>query len=269
MREQTIAMARELGVVGLMNVQFAVKGNDVYILEVNPRASRTVPFVSKCIGVSLAKIAARCMAGKTLVEQEFTTEIVPTFFAVKEAVFPFSKFPGVDPILGPEMKSTGEVMGVGKTFGEAFYKAVLGSNDRLPGKPKAGEIKRAFLSVRDSDKPHIAEVAKKLQALGFKLVATGGTYRMLAEQGIDCERVNKVTEGRPHIVDRLKNDEIHLIINTTEGKQAQQDSFSIRRSALQGKVYYTTTLSGADAVCQAVNIQLPMDVYRLQDLQNI
>ena len=269
MREQTVAMAKELGVIGLMNVQFAIKGKDVYILEVNPRASRTIPFVSKCIGVSLAQIAARCMAGTSLKDQGFTTEIVPKFFAVKEAVFPFAKFPGVDPILGPEMKSTGEVMGVGKTFGEAFYKAVLGSNDRLPGKPKDGEIKRVFISVRDSDKPNIAPIAKKLIALGFKLVATGGTYRVLAEQGIECERVNKVTEGRPHIVDRLKNGEIHLIINTTEGKQAQQDSFSIRRSALQGKVYYTTTLSGADAVCEAVNIKLPMDVYRLQDLQSI
>lgn len=269
MRAQTIAMARELGVVGLMNVQFAVKGNDVYVLEVNPRASRTVPFVSKCIGTSLAKVAARCMAGQTLASQGFTTEIIPDYYSVKEAVFPFAKFPGVDPILGPEMKSTGEVMGVGKTFGEAFYKAVLGSNERLPGKPAAGEVKRAFLSVRDSDKVALPEVARKLQALGFQLVATGGTYRVLKEQGIACERVNKVTEGRPHIVDRLKNGEIHLIINTTEGKQAQQDSFSIRRSALQGKVYYTTTISGADAVCQAVDIQLPMDVYRLQDLHSV
>ena len=268
MRKQTIAMARDLNVIGLMNVQFAVKGNDVYILEVNPRASRTVPFVSKCIGTSLAQIAARCMAGQSLASQGFTTEIIPDFYSVKEAVFPFSKFPGVDPILGPEMKSTGEVMGVGKTFGEAFYKAVLGSNERLPGKPVAGEIKRAFLSVRDSDKATLPEIATKLQALGFHLVATGGTHRVLKEHGIDCERVNKVTEGRPHIVDRLKNGEIHLIVNTTEGKQAQQDSFSIRRSALQGKVYYTTTLSGADAVCQAVGIQLPMEVYRLQDLHN-
>jgi carbamoyl-phosphate synthase large subunit len=252
-------------VVGLMNVQFAVKGSDVYVLEVNPRASRTVPFVSKCIGVSLAKVAARCMAGKTLAEQGFSREIVPTYYAVKEAVFPFNKFPGVDPILGPEMKSTGEVMGVGKSFGEAFYKAVLGSNDRLPGKPTEGETKRVFLSVRDSDKAALPDVARKLVAHGFKLVATGGTQRLLAAQGIDCERVNKVTEGRPHIVDRLKNGEIHLIINTTEGKQAQQDSFSIRRSALQAKVYYTTTLSGADAVCEALGIALPMDVYRLQD----
>ncbi len=266
MRKQTIAMARDLNVIGLMNVQFAVKGNDVYILEVNPRASRTVPFVSKCIGISLAQIAARCMAGQSLASQGFTKEIIPDFYSVKEAVFPFSKFPGVDPVLGPEMKSTGEVMGIGKTFGEAFYKAVLGSNERLPGKPVAGEIKRAFLSVRDSDKAALPEIASKLQALGFHLVATGGTHRVLKEHGIACERVNKVTEGRPHIVDRLKNGEIALIINTTEGKQAQQDSFSIRRSALQGKVYYTTTLSGADAVCQAVGIQLPMDVYRLQDL---
>ncbi len=265
LRDQTIRMARELGVVGLMNVQFAVKGSDVYVLEVNPRASRTVPFVSKCIGVSLAKVAARCMAGKTLAEQGFSREIVPTYYAVKEAVFPFNKFPGVDPILGPEMKSTGEVMGVGKSFGEAFYKAVLGSNDRLPGKPTEGETKRVFLSVRDSDKAALPDVARKLVAHGFKLVATGGTQRLLAAQGIDCERVNKVTEGRPHIVDRLKNGEIHLIINTTEGKQAQQDSFSIRRSALQAKVYYTTTLSGADAVCEALGIALPMDVYRLQD----
>ena len=164
------------------------------------------------------------------------------------------------------MKSTGEVMGVGKSFGEAFYKAVLGSNDRLPGIPTEGEIKHAFLSVRDSDKPHVARIAQQLVGYGFKLLATGGTYKVITEAGIPCELVNKVTEGRPNIVDRLKNGEIHLIINTSEGKQAQQDSFSIRRSALQGKVYYTTTLNGADAVCQALAIKLPMDVYRLQDL---
>ena len=266
MRRQTVAMAKELGVIGLMNVQFAVKGNDVYILEVNPRASRTVPFVSKCIGESLAKVAARCMAGQSLEAQGFTKEIIPQHFSVKEAVFPFNKFPGVDPVLGPEMKSTGEVMGVGKTFGEAFYKAVLGSNDRLPGIPTEGEVKHAFLSVRESDKPHVARIAKQLADFGFKLVATSGTHKVITDAGIECERVNKVTEGRPHIVDRLKNGEIHLIINTSEGKQAQQDSFSIRRSALQGKVYYTTTLNGADAVCQALAIKLPMDVYRLQDL---
>lgn len=204
MRRQTIAMAKELGVVGLMNVQFAVKGNDIYVLEVNPRASRTVPFVSKCIGESLAKVAARCMAGQSLESQGFTKEIIPNRFAVKEAVFPFAKFPGVDPMLGPEMKSTGEVMGVGQTFGEAFYKAVLGSNDRLPGLPTEGEVKHAFLSVRESDKKYIADIAKKLVEYGFKLVATGGTYQVLKEAGLECESVNKVTEGRPHIVDRLK-----------------------------------------------------------------
>ncbi len=260
MRDQTIRMARELGVVGLMNVQFAVKGSDVYVLEVNPRASRTVPFVSKCIGVSLAKVAARCMAGTSLEQQGFVSEIVPSYYSVKEAVFPFAKFPGVDPILGPEMKSTGEVMGSGATFAEAFHKAVLGSNEQLP---MGG---RVFLSVRESDKVHVSSVAKDLSDLGFKLVATSGTQRVLAAAGIACERVNKVNEGRPHIVDMLKNGDISLIINTTEGKQAQQDSFSIRRSALQGKVYYTTTLSGAEAVCLALQSKDALTVRRLQDL---
>jgi carbamoyl-phosphate synthase large subunit len=196
MRRQTVAMAKELGVIGLMNVQFAVKGNDIYVLEVNPRASRTVPFVSKCIGESLAKVAARCMAGQSLESQGFTKEIIPTHFAVKEAVFPFAKFPGVDPMLGPEMKSTGEVMGVGKSFGEAFYKAVLGSNERLPGLPTEGEVKHAFLSVRDSDKEHVVDIAKRLAEYGFKLVATSGTHKVLSDAGLECERVNKVTEGR-------------------------------------------------------------------------
>ena len=267
-REQTIAMAKELGVVGLMNVQYAVKDNTVYILEVNPRASRTVPFVSKCIGTSLAKVAARCMAGKSLEEQGFTSEIIPTHYSVKEAVFPFAKFPGVDPILSPEMKSTGEVMGVGKTFGEAFYKAVIGSNERLPGLPVAGEVKKAFLSVRDSDKKHLPAVAKQLIDYGFSLVATGGTQQVLADAGIACERINKVNEGRPHIVDMLKNGEIHLVINTTEGKQAQEDSFLIRRSALQSKVFYVTTMSAAQAVCMAYQVKLPFDVYKLQDLHS-
>jgi carbamoyl-phosphate synthase large subunit len=209
------------------------------------------------------------MAGQSLESQGFTKEIIPTHFSVKEAVFPFAKFPGVDPMLGPEMKSTGEVMGVGKTFGEAFYKAVLGSNERLPGLPTEGEVKHAFLSVRESDKKYIVDIAKKLVSFGFKLVATGGTHDVLSQAGLACERVNKVTEGRPHIVDRLKNGEIHLIVNTTEGKRAQYDSAMIRRAALQGKVYYTTTINGAEAVCQAFGIQLPMDVYRLQDLQTV
>lgn len=266
MREQTIAMAKELGVVGLMNVQFAVKDGTVYILEVNPRASRTVPYVSKCIGTSLAQVAARCMAGKSLAEQGFTHEIRPSFYAVKEAVFPFAKFPGVDPILSPEMKSTGEVMGVGKTFGEAYYKAIIGSGERLPGLPEADETKTVFISVRDSDKKGIVAVAKQLIDFGFQIVATSGTQQVLEEHGINCQRINKVTEGRPHIVDALKNGQIDMIINTTEGKQAQEDSFSIRRSALQGKVFYLTTLGAAEAVCMSYRIQLPFDVYKLQDL---
>lgn len=266
MREQTVAMAKELGVVGLMNVQYAIKDNTVYILEVNPRASRTVPFVSKCIGTSLAQVAARCMAGKTLAEQNFTHEVIPSFYAVKEAVFPFAKFPGVDPILSPEMKSTGEVMGVGKTFGEAYYKAVIASNERLPGLPVEGETKQVFLSVRDSDKAHLVPIAKQLLDYGFKLLATAGTQQVLADAGLPCTRINKVNEGRPHIVDAIKNGEIALIVNTTEGKQALEDSFSIRRSALQHKVFNVTTLNAADAVCKAYRVQLPFDVYKLQDL---
>ena len=266
MRRQTIAMAKELGVVGLMNVQFAVKDSDIYILEVNPRASRTVPFVSKCIGASLAKVAARCMAGQTLAEQSFASEIVPKHFSVKEAVFPFAKFQGVDPILGPEMKSTGEVMGVGRTFGEAYYKATLGAGDRLTGLPKDGETKTVFISVRDSDKVGIVDVAKRLSGFGFKVVATGGTHDVLVNAGVACERVNKVSEGRPHIVDMMKNGQIHLAINTTEGKQALEDSFPIRREALQNKIMIATTLNAGRAVCEAYETVLPFDVYKLQEL---
>lgn len=267
MRRQTVAMAKELGVVGLMNVQFAIKGKTVYVLEVNPRASRTVPFVSKCIGVSLAKVAARCMAGQTLAEQNFTQEIVPSHYSVKEAVFPFAKFPGVDPILGPEMKSTGEVMGVGQTFGEAYYKAILGSGDRLTGLPQEGETKTVFISVRDSDKAGVVDVAKRLAGFGFNIVATGGTHDILADAGVACKRVNKVSEGRPHIVDMMKNGQIHLAINTTEGKQALKDSFPIRREALQNKVLIATTLNAGRAVCEAYETTLPFNVYKLQDLQ--
>lgn len=266
MRRQTVAMAKELGVVGLMNVQFAIKGETVYVLEVNPRASRTVPFVSKCIGVSLAKVAARCMAGQTLAEQNFTQEIVPSHYSVKEAVFPFAKFPGVDPILGPEMKSTGEVMGVGQTFGEAYYKAILGSGDRLTGLPQEGETKTVFISVRDSDKAGVVDVAKRLAGFGFNIVATGGTHDILADAGVACKRVNKVSEGRPHIVDMMKNGQIHLAINTTEGKQALKDSFPIRREALQNKVLIATTLNAGRAVCEAYETTLPFNVYKLQDL---
>ncbi|MBA3979147.1 MAG: carbamoyl phosphate synthase large subunit [Alcanivorax sp.] len=260
MREQTRAMALELGVIGLMNVQFAVKGDDVYVLEVNPRASRTVPYVSKGIGVSLAKVAARCMAGTTLAAQNFTKEIVPQHFNVKEAVFPFAKFPKVDPILGPEMKSTGEVMGVGATFAEAYGKASLAAGERLP---RSGT---AFISVREVDKDAAVKVARELQSLGFKLVATRGTAARLADEGISVTPVNKVLEGRPHVVDMIKNDEISMIINTTEGKQAVRDSFTIRRSALQHKVYYTTTISAAWAVCQALKIDDDLQVRRLQDM---
>lgn len=265
-RAQTIAMAKELGVVGLMNVQYAIKDNVVYILEVNPRASRTVPFVSKCIGTSLAKVAARCMAGQTLAEQGFVSEIVPKHFSVKEAVFPFAKFQGVDPILGPEMKSTGEVMGIGQTFGEAYYKATLGSGDRLTGLPEEGETKTVFISVRDSDKAGVVDVAKRLSGFGFKMVATGGTHDVLTAAGVACERVNKVSEGRPHIVDMMKNGQIHLVINTTEGKQALEDSFPIRREALQGKIMIATTLNAGRAVCEAYETALPFDVYKLQEL---
>ena len=260
MREQAGAMALELGVIGLMNVQFAVKGDEVYVLEVNPRASRTVPYVSKCIGVSLAKVAARCMAGVSLAEQGFTEEVAPRHYFVKEAVFPFAKFPKVDPILGPEMKSTGEVMGVGATFAEAFGKASLGAGERLP---KGGT---AFISVRDADKAAAVDVAKSLIGHGFELVATRGTAAHLAEAGLTVKPVNKVLEGRPHIVDMIKNDGVDLIVNTTEGKQAIRDSFAIRRSALQHKVFYTTTITAAYAVCQAMAISGEPQVRRLQDL---
>ncbi|MEC7547232.1 MAG: carbamoyl-phosphate synthase large subunit [Pseudomonadota bacterium] len=260
MREQVAAMAMELGVVGLMNTQLAYQDGEIYVIEVNPRASRTVPFVSKCIGTSLAAIAAKVMAGKTLAELGFTSEIVPSYFSVKEAVFPFNKFQGVDPILGPEMKSTGEVMGAGSTFGEAFFKAQLGAGAFLPNEGLA------FLSVRDADKEGVVEVAKGLIVCGFKLISTDGTCRVLREAGVESARVNKVNEGRPHIVDMIKNDEIALIVNTTDGPQAIVDSADIRRSALQHKVYYTTTLAGAEAVVEALRSEGLKEVRRLQEL---
>ncbi|WP_370218381.1 carbamoyl-phosphate synthase large subunit [Thalassolituus sp.] len=260
MREQVAAMAMELGVIGLMNTQLAYQDGEIYVIEVNPRASRTVPFVSKCIGTSLAAIAAKVMTGKTLAELGFTSEIVPSYFSVKEAVFPFNKFQGVDPILGPEMKSTGEVMGAGSTFGEAFFKAQLGAGAFLPNEGLA------FLSVRDADKEGVVEVAKGLIACGFKLISTDGTCRVLREAGVESARVNKVNEGRPHIVDMIKNDEIALIVNTTDGPQAIVDSADIRRSALQHKVYYNTTLAGAEAGVEALRSVGLKDVRRLQEL---
>ena len=260
MRDQVKRMALELGVVGLMNVQLALQGDTIYVIEVNPRASRTVPFVSKCIGQSLAQIAARVMAGKTLKELGFTEEVIPNFYSVKEAVFPFAKFPGVDPILGPEMKSTGEVMGVGDSFAEAFAKSQLGASEVLP---TSGTV---FISVREDDKPFVAEMAGELVELGFEIVATAGTAKIIEAAGLPVRRVNKVTEGRPHIVDMIKNDEISLVINTTEGRQSIADSYSIRRNALQHKVYSTTTLAGGQAVCMALKFGPERAVRRLQDL---
>jgi len=260
MRDAVKKMAIELDVIGLMNVQLAWQDGEIYVIEVNPRASRTVPFVSKAIGVSLAQVAARVMAGKTLKELEFTQEIIPRYYAVKESVFPFNKFPAVDPILGPEMKSTGEVMGLGDSFDEAFAKAALAIGERLPAKGTA------FMSVRDVDKPGAAKVARDLVEAGFKVVATTGTAKALKEAGIEVDRVNKVREGRPHIVDAIKNGQVQLIINTTEGRKAISDSAQIRQSALQTKVTYTTTLAGGEAFCRAIKFGPERTVRRLQDL---
>ncbi len=260
MRDQVRRMALELKVVGLMNTQFAIKGDEIYVLEVNPRASRTVPFVSKATGMPLAKIAARCMAGCSLTEQGITEERIPKCYFVKEAVFPFIKFPGVDTLMGPEMKSTGEVMGVGKTFGEAFAKAQAGANSVLPRRGTA------LLSVRDADKPRLIAVARALVELGFELAATHGTARVVQGAGIDCIGINKVAEGRPHVVDMIKNEECNLIVNTTDGKKAISDSAAIRRAALQHKIWYTTTISGAEACCLALQQLDSADVNRLQDL---
>ena len=266
MRRQTCAMALELGVVGLMNVQFAVQGDEVFVLEVNPRASRTVPFVSKSIGISLAKVAARCMVGTSLKDQGFTEEIRHPHVSVKEAVFPFNKFPGVDPILSPEMKSTGEVMGIGDSFAEAFAKATLAVGEILP---TSG---RAFISVTDSDKQGAVEVAQELVNLGFSLVATRGTAKVIRDAGLETEVVNKVTEGRPDIADLLKDDPVDLIVNTTEGRAAIADSAIIRRLAVERRVCYTTTISGGQAFCVAIaysqeNPGKPR-VRRIQDLNS-
>jgi carbamoyl-phosphate synthase large subunit len=261
LRRQTVEMAKSLKVVGLMNVQFAIQGETVYVLEVNPRASRTVPFVSKATGVSLAKIAARCMAGKTLAQQGVTKEIIPPYFSVKEAVFPFIKFPGVDVILGPEMKSTGEVMGVGNTFAEAFVKSQLAASVKLP---KDGKV---FISVREADKPATVEVAKKLHDLGFTILATRGTASLIAAAGVPVIVVNKVAEGRPHIVDMIKNGEVKFIINTVDSKPSvMRDSYSIRHAALQGRVTYYTTLAGARAACMGMQHLTELQVYDLQSL---
>jgi carbamoyl-phosphate synthase large subunit len=260
MRDQVKRMALELGVIGLMNTQLAWQDGEIYVIEVNPRASRTVPFVSKCIGVSLADIGAQVMAGKSLADIGFTQEIIPGYFSVKEAVFPFDKFPGVDPILSPEMKSTGEVMGIGQSFAEAFAKAHIGTGQAMP---ITGKV---FVSVREADKVASLKLASGLLDLGFTLVATSGTQKTLSEAGFECELVNKVMEGRPNIVDKIKNDEITFVVNTTEGRQAINDSSLIRRSALQHKVPYSTTLTGGLAIIEALVFGEEQEVRRLQDM---
>ena len=261
LRVQTIQMAKALNVVGLMNVQFAIQGETVYVLEVNPRASRTVPFVSKACGYQLAKVAARCMTGRSLKSQGITKEIIPPYYSVKEAVFPFIKFPGVDTILGPEMKSTGEVMGVGATFAEAFVKSQLGAGTKLPAGGKA------FISVRREDRERVVEIAQSLANLGFTLVATRGTAGVLTTAGLSVTLVNKVTEARPHIVDMIKNGEISFIVNVVEDKRAVQDSYAIRRNALQQKITYYTTLAGAKAACAGMGHIQGLTVESLQGLQ--
>ncbi|NJO16887.1 MAG: carbamoyl-phosphate synthase large subunit [Thioploca sp.] len=260
LREQMTRMAMALNVVGLVNAQFAIQHQTIHVLEVNPRASRTVPFVSKATGLSLARIAARCMVGQSLKQQGVTQECVPNYYSVKEAVFPFAKFAGVDPLLSPEMKSTGEVMGIGRSFGEAFAKSQLAAGSDLP---RSGI---AFLSVRDTDKPAAVDIARELAALNFELLATRGTAQAIQQAGIACTVINKVLEGRPHVVDRIKNEEISFIINTTEDKQAIADSYTIRRMALQYKVTVTTTIAGARASVLALKTLDTNKVNRLQDL---
>ncbi len=260
--KQVIKLAHGLNVVGLMNTQFAIQGDVVYLLEVNPRASRTVPFVSKAIGLPLAKIAARVMVGESLADQGYVNQRNPDYFSVKEAVFPFVKFPGADPILGPEMKSTGEVMGVGRSFGEAYAKAQLASGVTLPRQGVA------LLSVRERDKAGAVELAQILVERGFDIVGTHGTAQYLAKAGVSCRRANKVREGRPHIVDMIKNGEINLIVNTTEGKQAINESLSIRAEAVRRSVTYYTTLGAAIATCTAIEHIDDGEVNRLQDLHN-
>jgi carbamoyl-phosphate synthase large subunit len=260
LREQTRKLAKALSVVGLMNIQFAIQNGIIYVLEVNPRASRTAPFVSKATGLQLAKIGARVMTGKKMKNMENVSEIVPPYFSVKEAVFPFTKFPEADPILGPEMKSTGEVMGTGRTFGEAYAKAQAASGVTLP---RSGVV---LISVRERDKAGAVVLARKLVDKGFELAATEGTAKAITDAGLPCKRANKVREGRPHIVDMIKNDEFAMIVNTTEGKTAIRESNSIRREAVHKRVTYYTTLAGALATCEALDHLDAVEVNRLQDL---
>ena len=264
-KRQTAEMARALKVVGLMNVQFAIQeqadGDVIYVLEVNPRASRTVPFVSKAIGRPLAKIAAQVMAGKTLAQLNCTEEVIPDYFSVKEAVFPFNKFPGVDPVLSPEMRSTGEVMGVGRTFGEALFKSQLAASSRLPAKGKV------FISVKDKDKAAMANLSKDLIELGYTICATGGTAEFLSKAGITVERINKVKEGRPHIVDAMKNGEVALVFTTVdETASAIADSSSIRKTAIAQRITYQTTVAGAEAAIEGMKHLNEINVYDVQGL---
>jgi carbamoyl-phosphate synthase large subunit len=272
-KRQTAAMAKALNVVGLMNVQFAIQNTDgkdvIFVLEVNPRASRTVPFVSKATGIQLAKVAARCMVGQSLASQGVVREVNPPYFSVKEAVFPFVKFPGVDTILGPEMKSTGEVMGVGKTFGEAFVKSQMGAGTKLPrpftasGEPTG----KVFVSVKNNDKPRAIEVARALVTMGFSLLATKGTAAAMNAAGVACAVVNKVTEGRPHIVDMIKNNEISLVITTVEERRnAIADSGQIRTSALLARVTTFTTIAGAQAAVQGMPHMDKLGVVSVQEM---
>jgi len=258
---QTKQMALELGVVGLMNVQFAIKEGELYVIEVNPRASRSVPFVSKAIGIPLAKIAAKTMVGKTLQEQGFTREVVPSHYSVKESIFPFTKFPGVDPLLGPEMKSTGEGMGIDSEFGRAFAKSQLAVGNGLP---LTGTV---FLSIRDEDKPEITALAQDLFDLGFTLLATRGTCDYLQGAGISVESINKVMEGSPHIVDIMKRGDVACVINTPEGRSSALDSFSIRRTAIMSQIPYFTTIAAARAAVAGIKaLRLGgLDVQAVQD----
>jgi carbamoyl-phosphate synthase large subunit len=260
LRRQAIVMAKALHVVGLMNVQFAIKDDEIYVLEVNPRASRTIPYVSKATGRPLAKVAARCMVGKTLKSQGVVAEIVPSYYSVKEAVFPFIKFPGVDTVLGPEMKSTGEVMGVGRSFGEAFAKSQVAAGAAIP---RSG---RLFVSVRDADQKGVIDVVRYFSQNGFEVLATRGTATVLQSAGVPAQVVNKVSEGRPHIVDMIMNDEIDIIINTISDKQSLEDSYAIRRQALQHRVTNYTTLSAARAACEAHAQMQELRVTSLQEL---
>jgi len=246
-KEQTMMLAQELNVIGLMNIQYAIKDGILYVLEVNPRASRTIPFVSKAIGVPLAKLATKVMLGKSLKELSFTVPPEPKYISVKEAVFPFNRFPDVDILLGPEMKSTGEVMGIDHSFGLAFAKSQMAVGFKMPVK---GGV---FISVNDHHKEKIAPVARSFQKIGFKIMATGGTARYLKAHGIDAQIIFKLSEGRPHIVDLIKNGEIQMVINTSLGHKSSKDAYHIRRSALIYNILYTTTIAGARALCEAVS----------------